>query len=524
MLIDANVMPRDSELDTDICIIGAGAAGITFAMEWAGSPFRVCLLESGSFDLDSDTQELYRGTVADGHALPLDQMRLRYFGGSTNHWSGRCRPLDEMDFQERPWIPFSGWPIDKAHLAPYYRKAETYCQMREFDYEVAPALFDNPLAASAETLQLGAFQYSAPTHFGTVYRNQVIGASNTTVCLNANVTEIVAAENGAQIERLAVATLHGNRFSVRANMYILATGGIENARLLLASNSRIPGGLGNGNDLVGRFFSDHPTIWEAGWIFFSEPKQALGNFIRINSEGRETAPFFCPSPEVQEREAILNCGFDFRSNPFSSPGASSFKVLGRELSKGKVPDGFFQHVGRVVTDLKGVGSSAWATIFPDNAPIEVDPRHAFLVRYWGEPAPNPDSRVTLGADRDKLGMPKVQLDWRMNDLDRHTFARTLDLLGLELGRTGVGRFRIGVGQEVSEVFDQFVSAEHAMGTTRMHKELDKGVVDADCRVHGIGNLYVAGSSVFPSSGHANPTLTLVAMAIRLADHIKQKMV
>jgi choline dehydrogenase-like flavoprotein len=523
MFIDAASAPHDGVIETDICIIGAGAAGITFALECEDAPFRVCLLESGNFDFDGDTQDLYQGTIRDSHSRPLDEVRLRYFGGSTNHWSGRSRPMDQLDFQQRAWVQHSGWPISRDQLEPYYRRAESYCEIPSSNYEMPAAIFENPLADASDVLQLGAYHYSPPTRFGTVYRDQLDKVGNVTVYLGANVTEIEVNETGTEVERLAVATIGGNRFFVKSKFYILATGGIENARLLLASNSRLPQGVGNRYDLVGRFFMDHPIIWEAGWVFFTNPQNAIDSFNRPLFEGAEFAPFYSPTPAAQEREGLLNCGFDLRSNTFSSQGANALRVVGRELRKGQLPDDFLQHVGQMITDIDGIGRTAVGMLFPNSAPMEVDSKHAFLVRYWAEPAPNPNSRVTLGTERDKLGMPRTVLDWQMTEQDRHTFSRMLELLGTELGRTGAGRLRIGFGSTADEVFEQSMTSYHHMGTTRMHTDPRQGVVDADCRVHDMSNLYVAGSSVFPTCGQVNPTLNLVAVTIRLADHIKQGM-
>jgi choline dehydrogenase-like flavoprotein len=274
MILDARRLPRDTIIDADVCIVGAGAAGITLAREFVGQPFKVCLIESGGLEFDDETQSLYEGDLV---GLPLDapeDSRLRYFGGTTNHWAGACRPLDADDFAFRPWIPYSGWPIAKVDLDPYYPPANEIVQIDEVDWspefwaEQMPEFYRLPFMG--RRLLPAIWQKSPPTRFGQTYRDELARADNVETSLFANVVDIETNDATGAVTRLGVACLEGNRFWVKARIYVLATGGIENARILLLSNKVRPAGIGNSFDTVGRFFMNHPQL-DAAWLALSTP-------------------------------------------------------------------------------------------------------------------------------------------------------------------------------------------------------------------------------------------------------------
>ena len=279
MLVDARTVPGDKTFEADLCIVGAGAAGITIAREFADQGFSVILLESGGFEFEQETQALYRGETT-GPFMPgggtyLSRVRSRYFGGSTNCWEGQCRPLDEIDFEERSWVPHSGWPFPKSHLAPFYERAASVCQITPFGYDVRNALSPSRPALTVgndDTIETKLFHLSPPTHFGEVYRKELVEAQNIQVFLYANAIDIVANANASAVDLLEVQCLTGNRLWVRAAFYVLATGAIENARLLLFSNKLQKAGLGNQNGLVGRYFLEHAN-WVAGSGVFDQTER-----------------------------------------------------------------------------------------------------------------------------------------------------------------------------------------------------------------------------------------------------------
>ncbi len=262
MFVDAHTVLPGTLIEADVCIVGAGAAGTTLARELIGTHFEVCLLESGGLEFDQHTQSLYRGENVGFPYYSLDAVRLRYFGGTTNHWMGACRPLDPIDFESRPWVPYSGWPFDKSHLDPFYIRAHSICQLGPYEYD--PATWEteeNPqLPILGGRVATAMCQNSPPTRFGQVYREEIKRAPNIQTYLFANVVKIETSSTAQKVVRIHVATLQGNKFWVSARLFILATGAIENPRLLLASNEVQSTGLGNKNDLVGRFFMEHLKV------------------------------------------------------------------------------------------------------------------------------------------------------------------------------------------------------------------------------------------------------------------------
>jgi len=529
MFIDARAIPKNTAVETDVCIVGAGAAGITLTRELTGHSLSVCLLESGGLEYETETQSLAGGRSVGLSYPALHTTRLRFFGGTTNHWNGTCRPLDDIDFQKRDWIPHSGWPFDRSELLPYYKRAQPIVQLGPFvysdydwhDVEKRQSIFDGSALTSA------IFQQSPPTRFGKTYQDEIERAPNVTTYLHANVLELETNASGRTITRARVTSLERNDFYVSARIFILATGGIENARLLLLSNAKNRQGLGNDHGLVGRFFMDHPIVGDgnAGLIALIAPtdfsrllatRKEFDNFQPVGKADKPPRFWHCITPSAQEmrRAKLLNfgIGIELFDGP-DVPGYASARKLKRLLTKGEYLGDLWEIIQDVISNIDDIV----LTDKPD--PLRVP----LQVSYWAEPMPNPDSRVYLSNERDIFGQPRIELDWRLTDLDKENFGHALMLLGTELGRTGLGR--LGANPEVwDEDWVKLVALSwHHMGTTRMHANPKSGVVDANCRVHGVSNLYVAGSSIFPTAGHATPTFTIVALALRLADHIKAKM-
>ncbi|MCB1968893.1 MAG: GMC family oxidoreductase [Geminicoccaceae bacterium] len=506
-------MPHGSEIGCDLCIIGAGAAGIALALELDGSGIDVVLLESGGFEYDDATQALYEGRSVGHHAASLVDARLRYFGGSTNHWGGFCHPLDHQDFIERPWVPDSGWPIARADLDPFYARAQPILELQDYDYSVRrwkkslPPIFTGKMFEGR--LMPEIFQLSPPTNMGELYRSALVSSANVRLFLWSNLREIVPDGTATTVERLDVACLSGNGFSILPRKVVLATGGIENPRILLASNTVAPAGLGNGHDIVGRYYMDHPSH-EAATLLLNQPSQ-----IARRPAMQPIFPQAALRPEVEDAERVqrflttLHVGQELFAEP---EGYMAVRDIFKAFGRLEWPDDLSERLEIFLGDIDDAVSYGYQRYFAD--------AEALGLRVHTEVGPHPQSRIMLGDSVDALGMPTVIRDWELGELDRRTIRRGLEIVGEEAGRAGLGRLRIHdwVMQPDFEVPGS--GSWHHMGTTRMHADPGKGVVDAHCRVHGMSNLYIAGSSVFPTSGMANPTLTIVALAIRLADHLK----
>ena len=505
MFIDGRNVPDGTIIETDLAIIGAGAAGIAIARELAGSGISIALIESGGFEFDADTQALYEGEMA-GVEYPLTSSRLRYFGGTTNHWGGWTRPLEPIDFEERDWVPHSGWPVTRADLDPFYERAADVCQLRStaFDDATAWAEGGEPLPLAGDEVMTRFFIYSPPTRFGKKYRPDIEAAPNVACYLNSNVMEIVPAENGARVESLRIGTLSGVRFAVKPKACILAAGGIENARILLYSNSVEPGGLGNRTGNVGRFFMEHPHIPSPATFLVTDP-DLVARFYRTYTK--------------LQNSVVRGCFL------FSPDYLRRTRRMGTVLTFG---------MSYAVTDATGSEEgqrdpAAWIQPLVLKLARDTTSRAApsdelgwrIGVGCAAEQAPNPASRITLSDDKDALGLPRTRLAWRLQKTDADSLRGNLEALARAFGGWGEGRVRVLFPERAT-----WTEAEgwgnHHLGTTRMSADPKNGVADGNCAVHGMSNLYIAGSSLYPTGGTVNPTLTLVALALRLADHLKSR--
>lgn len=506
MHTDARTLENGSLIEGDLCIVGAGAAGITLALEWIGKGDRVLLLEGGGFDYDPRMQDLYRGEIIGLPYFPLQAARLHYFGGTTGHWAGFCSTLDPIDFEVRDWVPHSGWPITRAELAPYYARAGKVVQIGPDEWTVADwqrrDSTIHPLSLDPNVAWSKIWQFSAPARFGTLYRDPIVNARDVHLYTHANVVEIDANESVTAVDGLRARTLDGKEHRVKAKHYVLACSTIQNARLLLASNRRASAGLGNGNDLVGRFFMEHLEMPSGNLVTLGTPLPStrLYDFVFGRTKARAELAL---TPEMQRQERILNATVALEAAPLADAGQSTFQWATPDVVE-------HMRTNPVVPDFATPRAAA-------------EPRTFHLLTRQ-EQAPNPSSRVTLSPERDALGMPRPRLDWRLTPLDRRSFRGFYDALGRELGRTGIGRLQMN--DWVMEAADapwpkSLGGGWHHMGTTRMHPDPRQGVVDTNQRVHGIGNLYVAGAAVYPTAGCVNPTLTLVALTLRLSDHLRR---
>ncbi len=514
MIVDANQL-NAARLNADLCIIGAGAAGITLAREFEGTGARVLLLESGGDAPEPQTQSLYDGENIGNPYFDLSACRVRQFGGTTGHWGGACWPLEPIDFEQRDWVPHSGWPITRADLDPYYVKAQEICGAGPFDYDVAQwADEQRPVVGFVDdAIDSKIYQNSSPPrHFGKAYRKQIESSENVTAILHANVTGLRVARGTDKVRAVDVATLSGTRFAVAADWFVLATGGIENARLLLVSDDVHGHGLGNGTDLVGRFFMEHTFTSTSVMLLASDIP--MGFYTRHRQRGTDIRGGFGLSEATLREERILNvwCGLGLQGAPPPPPGSAVGAAARRAVQLGLPQMGAF--IGAVDRHSHAVSGQY----------------HSISITCHAEQAPNAASRVTLAEDRDTLGMRRVKLAWRLSELDFRSVRRSQEILGRALGGSGLGRLKVRLGGEPLEWTEpQRVSGPtapfgsyHHMGTTRMHPSPGRGVVDQHCRVHEIANLYVAGSSVFPTCGYVNPTLTIVALTCRLADHLRRR--
>ena len=491
--LDARSVPAGSTINTDLAIIGGGPAGISLALALANTPIGIVLLESGDTKPDAATQNLYAGTETGVRYIPLDATRLRYLGGCSNHWGGWCRPLDPVDFETRDWFAHSGWPFARSEIEPYYPRAQSLVEAGPFIYD-EPARWSKPLGAP---LRLGPgglyttfFQFSKqrdnvlPTRFGERYADDLKRIPNLDVYLHANVTGLRLTSDASRLDHLDIATLSGNRFVVKPRLAVVATGGIETPRLLLASNDVMSAGVGNTHDVVGRYFADHPIPGQTATLVVFDGRIAPYYQLIQTANGANFRAAFAPRNAYRQARSV----------------ADSLATV----------------EGEVQLDSTGQAAVAeMAAMFG----IDASAMRAFTLGCGMEIAPDPDRRLTLTGEKDALGMPRLKLEMRVSDDDFLRYRNTLKELGRQLLLARTGMIRI-LNTTRAEWLNGLDWGNHHMGSARMHDDPRRGVVDANSKVHGVGNLYIAGSAVFPTYGASNPTLNLIALVLRLADHLK----
>jgi choline dehydrogenase-like flavoprotein len=536
MMIDSRKIEPFSVVETDLCVIGAGAAGITIALEFMKKGnVSVVLLESGGEILDPATQSLNGGHQLGVVYDDLEASRCRFLGGATNCWGGWCRPFDELDFQVRDWIPNSGWPFSKAELLPYYERSHAVLQLKAFDYKISTwteLLSERglaPLPLESNRLANMLVQLSGPARFGKIYRDQLARASNVRLMLMANATEIRTDYTGANVISVQVATLNGKKFSVAPKIAVLATGGIENARLLLLSNQIQKKGLGNANDLVGRYFMDHPRIRSSLVRLKNLHKfrRLYDNQVALrrgDEQDTRLTMHLAPTAETQRALRIPNSR-TYVAQRYAQDVSKGYLAMRRLTRAARGSIRFRRPIG----DFAREAANVMPTILA-NAPgaaigsVAIRYKPSFLQQDFSfesvlEPIPNYNSRVTLASTRDRLGLNKVNVDWRLTQADRQHFDILHDLLMAD-AMTRDGLEQAGDPVDTSTIWPSKVGGcWHHMGTTRMAANPAMGVVDPDCRVHGMSNLFIAGSSVFPTAGSDMPTLTIVSLALRLCEKL-----
>jgi choline dehydrogenase-like flavoprotein len=464
----------------DVCVVGSGPAGITLARALALHGRTVGLFEGGDEIPTIESQEIYAGDIVGVDYVPLDAARLRYLGGTSNHWKGKCRPLDSLDFASQAANPNSGWPIEKSDLDSYISQADDILDLEPGSWT------PNRFSENLSPLQPIVFRRSAPTRFGAKYREELEKSTKIQLYLNANLVDAGLDESQRRVTELKFKSFkRSETFAAKADHFVLCLGGIENARFLLNTRPSQQYAIGNQHDLVGRTFCEH-LCFDLGLVLF-KPKSVGLDFLG-------------PEAGFMDRQHILNFGLEFERNRARS--RSYLAAFGCSLSLTRQ---LAEAIGALECDAPG------------------------LLKISAEQALNPESRVRLADEVDRFGLRRIALDWRLSEVD----ARTVRIAALECARV-LAKLDIARVKLADWLFDanqniavtgqgRLAGGKHHMCTTRMSADPKRGVVDADCRIHGMENLYLGGSSVFATAGCSNPTYTIVQLALRLADHLDSQL-
>lgn len=539
---------KDFSAKSDVVIVGGGAAGLTLAHALGAARKCVILLEAGGNKKTKASQDHYRGELTDAVVHPpTHNYRVRAMGGTSTIWGGRAIPFDEIDFEQRDWVPGSGWPFGRGELTGYYTKAMDACEAGRMDFcpeqalpgtqkELAPGL-DGPV------MQTTIERFSKPTNFWRRYGEELRNSPNVMIVKDAPVTRVQLAQDGTSVDHVEVSAPDGKRVAVRGGSYVLALGGLETTRLLLASNDVRPDGIGNDSGHLGRNYMSHLCATVGTLSFNGRPDGIAYDYAR-DDEGIYVRRRLWLTEQAQREFALLNTTFrthlpepadPSHGNPILSAMFLVKDMVLYEYSRKFVENpvgwgGRMRHVGNIARQpvrLAGFGVD-WLrrrTFADRKLPSVVlgSRDNRYELEFHAEQAPNPDSRLTLSSERDALGMPRLKIDWRITELDLRSLRKSYELLAAELTRSGVGRLDFDAEKLRVKAQRHGIVGGHHIGTTRMSAEPAGGVVDSECRVHGVSNLYVASASVFPTSGQANPTLTLLALTFRLAEKLSGRL-
>jgi choline dehydrogenase-like flavoprotein len=563
VLADARAIADGGTVEYDICVIGAGPIGLTLAHEVAADGPHVCVLESGSLEPSVEVTPPLEGEVDGEYYPPLSESRARGLGGTASIWrsevarntfGARYGALGEIDFEQRDDVPHSGWPFERAHLEPHYEQAARICGIGPLSDD--PAAWEEP--PRSVPLSLGAGMRTRVVRYGPgsaivgTYARWASRTPHATIYGNARALEIEVDDHGRRATSVLAGSGPDHRFRVSARLFVLALGGIENARLLLLSKGAGATGLGNEHDLVGRFFMDHPTASSLLIPTGARAVERLGFYDTLYRGDRVGMGVLELSTETLRREGLLNSGIflvpkiERQMRALESLGASLSAVRSRRL-----PDRPLTALRNVALGADAVAATAYRRLVERWPPLErttslwpttrllntLDVGHIsgwsrlpFAGRRYRslgvhqviEQAPEPERRITLSSAKDAFGQPLPHLHWFISERELDSMRRTQDVLATAFGRAGIGKLvrTDGLAREARADGHLHPTAHHHLGTTRMHSDPHHGVVDDDCRVHTMTNVFVTGTSVFPTAGYINPTLTAVALAVRLADHVK----
>ncbi len=556
MIIEANRVEPGARIRTDVCIIGAGAAGITLALELSRNNIATVLLTGGQKRERPWDRDLYRGVAELSHPHePLEENRRRAFGGTTTAWGGRCIPLDPIDFQRRSWIPDSGWPITYTDLLPSYERSMEICEAGPFSFDAAETFCSEhaPMIREFDGSEITSSRlerWSPPTNFAKRYESELRKATRLRVLLGGHAIHIQVKTMGGSIEHIRAAAQPGREFFVHARFYVLAAGGLENPRLLLSSNDIHTSGIGNSKGLVGRYYMSHlagaalkVSVADRGSTFrYGFDRDRSGVYCRRR---------FALTPLAQTEREIGNASATLHRPPIEDPthrdplfSAAFLMQQYRDTWRNGGARGLPARLGANT----GLRREHWRVIrnaSPRSAISILDVfRRRYLTRrrlpmvlpsqstqenylhYQTEHAPNPNSRVVMSDERDAFGLRRLTVRVDFSEVDSRTVVELHRAIAERFDVTQTGSLvfdEAGIRGHIADQMMHFNSGAHHLGTTRMSDSPASGIVDANCKSYEVDDLFVVGGSVFATSGYANPTLTIVALSVRLAAHLRQRL-
>ena len=514
MILDSESWAQEKLHYADYVVIGGGAAGVALALELSKSSAKIVLVEGGELEFSEISQDIYKGTC-DLRQLPpgLAGSRLRFLGGSTNCWAGGCAELDELDFDQRDWVANSGWPINKSDLHGYYERAARFLSIDLKSVE-SPEGVNGILGL--EGFDLRSLSYTNKVRFNSEFSGAIKKQKNLSVFINANLTHIKRESSGI-VNSITIESYGGVKSLIKSRVFVLACGGIENARILLNSGLKSGVAIGNGNGLVGKYFCEHPIAPCATFVpaNMTESKFDYDTDIFHSKLGAITIPFYKLPDKLQRQYKTLNGAIQFQSQELELTAAEISAWSAFQYYKG------FSEVRPSIHDVLNIATNPLSVLDAYMSRKGISGGR-IAMRFQIEQEPRAENCVTLSDKKDRFGQQRVNLHYDFGDIER----RTIDVL-TSYAAYSLQNLRLGTLRLDKQLYDDPVhlpidlrGGQHHCGTTRMGSSSNVGVVDTNLRVFDCQNLYIVGSSVFPTNGWANPTFTIIALAIRLADHLR----
>lgn len=541
MLVDARKLPENAALRADIIVAGTGPAGASIILELARTGADILVLEGGALTLDKGARETLRADAVSQETEPIDKMRDKRLGGTSHQWGGRTFPFDAVDFSERPEVNAKAWPVSREAMEPYYRRAAVRLETGAYEYAANPAipgarqhLFDAPSDIINDE---AIWRFGPPVKFGDVLQRELKDAPNVRIMYHANVTKLVQGQDGV-ITSVEFASAPGRMHSASADEVVLALGGLETARMLLVSN------IGNEHDQVGRNFMTHP-IAVVGKVKLKDPASAKNTAEYVRSHDNVwVRRLLALQEDVRRKEGLLNMGVgiwyqDARDPQHGDPLLSAFALARKALTytggfKGTGMHRQYAESGSTAAHVRNLVKGApslvpfayhWINdryISKRTVPAfaRLSPKGEYALRFDAEQSADPNNRVTLSNEVDAYGIPRLHVENTVSESDRLNYLRSIELFKEGLEKADFATVELPTREDM--LTRTMIDSTHQMGLVRMGTDPNESVCDLNGRVWSSPNLHLATSGTFPTAGQAGPTMTVVAFALRLADHLANK--
>lgn len=492
----------------DVCVVGAGAAGLSLAHELVGAGMRVILLEGGGASRWERRSQALNKAHSVGHRFDgAHAGRFRTLGGTTSAWAGQVMELDAADFERRDWVNGAAWPISKSALASYYRRASSLERTDDLvqDDDAVWSAVGVPRPQIGLDLQIAFSRYCPEKKFVRLFSRTISDPRLAIVC-HANAVELDFDESRRRIVSVKVKALSGREARCRAKAFALCLGGIESSRFLLNQNYA----PWNKSKLVGRHFQDHIQCFAAKiedgdlrarhWPF--GPWRLGGVYL----------PKIKLTHAAQRAHGTLNVGGLIEH----SDGVWASLRTGIQIVTG--PSSAVRLSDVLATSIR-TPMVAWHHFKTKQDPNYILPYARPYLSVYCEQPPDSKSSVTLSSEVDGVGLRRAEICWRISDMEMKSIRTFVKLVKGAFEERKIARILPVANLDEESFQRRFIDTFHHCGGTRMAEVETDGVVDSDLKLFGVENGYVCSTSVFPSSGFANPTHTLIALGIRLADHL-----